>query len=39
MRLNFWVASFLTLAALAWFLRTQRPGGAAREAQLDSSSA
>jgi len=39
MRLNFWVASLLTLAGLAWFARTQRPGGAAREAELSSSSA
>jgi prolipoprotein diacylglyceryl transferase len=39
MRLNFWVASLLTLAGLAWFARTQRPGGVAREAELGSSSA
>jgi prolipoprotein diacylglyceryl transferase len=30
MRLNFWVASLLTLIGLAWFLRTQRPQGVGR---------
>jgi prolipoprotein diacylglyceryl transferase len=39
MRLNFWVASFLTLAGIAWFVQTQRSDNTVRETQLSSSSA
>jgi prolipoprotein diacylglyceryl transferase len=40
MRLNFWVASLLTVLGLAWFARTQRPAHApARDPELSSSSA
>jgi prolipoprotein diacylglyceryl transferase len=39
MRLNFWVATLLTLIGLAWFLRTQRPRSAEREPELSSSPA
>ncbi|HXW59563.1 MAG TPA: prolipoprotein diacylglyceryl transferase [Solirubrobacteraceae bacterium] len=39
MRVNFWVASLLTIVGLVWFIRTQRPARAPATQELSSSSA
>ena len=39
MRVNFWVASLLTVVGLVWFIRTQRPASAHAKGELSSSSA
>ena len=39
MRVNFWVASLLTVVGLVWFIRTQRPASAHAKRELSSSSA
>ena len=38
MRLNFWVASLLTVVGLAWLARTRYPSGVAHELEPSSSS-
>jgi prolipoprotein diacylglyceryl transferase len=39
MRVNFWVASLLTIVGLAWFARTQRPAVTTGETRIRSSAA